>query len=97
MLCLCIIHGPTLLDLSHADYRPNRCFSQPGEKRLYTRSPSLYCSTCLLLPIFSTGATGIVDSARLYIQSIVDRQGQENFSTFYTQLFFQAVVLKNLL
>ena len=57
MLCLCIIHGPTLLDLFHADYRPNRCFSQLGEKRLYAPSPSLYCSTRLLLPIFSTGAS----------------------------------------
>jgi hypothetical protein len=52
----------------------------------------------MLLPIFHGAVTGAVDTVRLYIQPIVDRQeGDGNFSTFYTQSFFQAILIKNLL
>jgi hypothetical protein len=69
------MHGHELLDLFHAKYRENRSFHRPSDKRLFARNPSIHCSTRTLLPIFHNGATGIVDSVRLYIQSIVDRPG----------------------
>jgi hypothetical protein len=97
LLCFLLMHGHELLDLFHAEYRENRSFHRPSDKRLFARNPSIHCSTRTLLPIFHNGASGIVDSVRLYIQSIVDHHGLGTFSTFYTQSFFQASVLKNLL
>jgi hypothetical protein len=96
-LCFLLMHGHELLDLFHAEHRENRSFHRPSDKRLFARNPSIHCSTRTLLPIFHNGASGVVDSVRLYIQSVVDRHGLGTFSTFYTQSFFQASVLKNLL
>jgi hypothetical protein len=50
----------------------------------------------MILPIFNGGATGIVDTARIYMQGMLDRIAEGYFSQFFTQSFFQASVLKSL-
>jgi hypothetical protein len=96
-LCFLLMHGHELLDLFHAEHRENRSFHRPSNKRLFARNPSIHCSTCTLLPMFHKGTTGVVDSVRLHVQSVVDRHGLGTFSTLCAQSFFQASVLKNLL
>jgi hypothetical protein len=51
----------------------------------------------MVLPIFSTAAIGVVDSACIYMQGLIDRLGEGYFTQFFTQSFFQAPVLKALM
>ena len=51
----------------------------------------------MILPIYNGGASGIVDSARIYIQGMLDRFGEGYFAQFFTQSFFQANLLKSIM
>jgi hypothetical protein len=96
-LCLLLIHGPTLLDLNANDYQVRRAFLQPKEKQLLARNPCANFSTRMILPVFHGGATGVVDSARIYMQGMLDRLAEGYFSQFFTQSFFQATLMKSLM
>jgi hypothetical protein len=96
-LCLLLIHGPACLDVNASNYRVRVLLDRPREKQLLARFPCAHFSTRMALPIFSTAAIGVVDSARIYMQGLIDRLGEGYFTQFFTQSFFQAPVLKALM
>jgi hypothetical protein len=96
-LCLFLIHGPTLLDINAPDYRVRRAFNQPREKQLLARQPCAHFSTRMIIPIFNGAVIGVVDSARIYIQGLLDRTAEGYFAQFFTQSWFQSTIVKALM
>ena len=57
-LCILLVHGSALLDITAFTYRVRLTFPQPGEKQLLARQPtSMYFNTHTLLPIYHDGAS----------------------------------------
>ena len=96
-LCFLLIHGPTLLDINAPDYRVCRAFLQPREKQLLARHPCAHFSTRMIIPIFNGTPIGVVDSARIYMQGLLDRTAEGYFAQFFTQSFFQSTLIKALM
>lgn len=96
MSSILLIHGHSLLDITADTYQVCHSFHQPGDKQL-VRPPNAYFCSSMLLPIFHGGAAGIVDTTRIYVQGIIDHQGDGYFSQFFSQSFFQASLLRCLI
>ena len=92
-----LCHGPKAFNLtSSSTYRPHQVDPNSSEYCLFARPAQLLFRARVLLPMYST-PPGSVDAARIFLQGMLDAQGENYFQTFFTHSFFEAKLLKLLI
>ena len=93
LLSYLLIHGPSSVDINSE--LASR--SSDDSYTLLVRPPGELFRLRVLLPLFTGTPTGTIDSAKAFLQGLIDQNGEGFFTSYFTHLFFQAPTLKSLL